>query len=350
MQKLIDLTERDRVPDALIRMGIRNLLRKRLKEIDHADCEAAARHERAFAEALRTAPVAPVPDVANEQHYEVPTEFFQTVLGKRLKYSSCYWDGARTLEQAEDAALRLTCEHADLQDGQDILELGCGWGSLSLWMAEHYPNAKITAVSNSAVQRRHIEHTQQERGVTNLTVITADMNDFSTNQRFDRVVSVEMFEHMRNWPELYRRVADWLHDDGRFFKHVFCHSHSPYPFEDRGPSDWMTRFFFGGGMMPSDGLPYFFPEHLTVENQWRWSGTHYSKTLEAWLDRMDRAGGKARDLIEKTYGQDERVRWTVRWRLFFLACSELFKFDRGQVWWVSHYRLRKSALGEAAQQ
>ena len=340
MQKLIEWTERDLVPDAVIRRGIRHLLKQRLREIDHGDCEAAARRVREFAEHMRTAPVALVPDVANEQHYEVPTEFFLVVLGARLKYSSCFWDGVSTLEAAEDQALGLTCDHARIEDGQRILELGCGWGSLSLWLAEHYPSAEITAVSNSAVQRRHIEATARDRDLGNLSVITADMNEFSIDQRFDRVVSVEMFEHMRNWPELYRRVRGWLKPDGLFFKHIFCHANVPYPFEDRGPSDWMTRHFFGGGMMPNDGLPYRFSDDLTVVNQWRWSGTHYSKTLEAWLKRMDDAGDRARDLIADTYGEQERVRWTVRWRLFFLACSELFAFNGGQTWWVSHYLFR----------
>ncbi|MFK7888946.1 MAG: class I SAM-dependent methyltransferase [Gammaproteobacteria bacterium] len=341
MQKLIDLTERDLIPDALIRRGIRKLLRERLIEIEDGDCEAMARREREFAQHMREAAVALVPEVANEQHYEVPTEFFLTVLGKRLKYSSCYWDNATTLEQAEDRSLTLSCEHARIEDGQRILELGCGWGSLSLWLAAHYPNATITAVSNSAVQRAHIEAQAAERGHTNLTVITADMNDFTTDKKFDRVMSIEMFEHMRNWPELYKRIYGWLDQDGLFFKHVFCHRQVPYPFEDRGPSDWMTRYFFGGGMMPSDALPYQFPEHLQVLDQWRWSGTHYSKTLEAWLERMDASGAAGKALIADTYGAEQQVRWWVRWRLFFLACSELFNYDNGQKWWVSHYLLQR---------
>ncbi len=342
MQKLIELTEKDLVPDALIRRGIRRLLRERLQEINVHDCAAMARSERDFATHMATAPIALVPEVANEQHYEVPTEFFQTVLGTRLKYSSCHWDGVNTLDDAEIRSLTLSCEHARIEDGQTILELGCGWGSLSLWLAEQYPNATITAVSNSAVQRAHIEGVAQARGFSNLTVITQDMNDFATDQRFDRIMSIEMFEHMRNWPELYRRVSGWLKEDGLFFKHVFCHAQVPYPFEDRGPSDWMTRYFFGGGMMPSDGLPYFFAKDLNVVDQWRWSGTHYSKTLEAWLSKMDAAGERAKNMIGATYGESERTRWWVRWRLFFLACSELFAYDDGQQWWVSHYLFERA--------
>ncbi|MFK8015499.1 MAG: cyclopropane-fatty-acyl-phospholipid synthase family protein [Gammaproteobacteria bacterium] len=342
MQALIDLTERNLVPDALIRRGIRRLLRERLSEIQVHDCAAMARTEREFARHMAQAPVALVPEVANEQHYEVPTAFFQTVLGKRLKYSSCHWDGAQNLDEAEVRSLTLSCEHARIEDGQKILELGCGWGSLSLWLAEFYPNASITSVSNSAVQRAHIESQALARGLGNLRVITADMNDFQTDEQYDRVMSIEMFEHMRNWPELYRRVSGWLNHDGLFFKHVFCHAQVPYPFEDRGPADWMTRYFFGGGMMPSDGLPYFFASDLHVVDQWRWSGTHYSKTLEAWLAKMDQAGDTAKDMIADTYGASERTRWTVRWRLFFLACSELFAYDNGQQWWVSHYLLGRA--------
>jgi cyclopropane-fatty-acyl-phospholipid synthase len=337
MQKLIELTERNLVPDVLIRAGIRRLLRERLREIGAGDCEAMARQEQAFVRSMREAPVALLPEIANEQHYEVPTDFFLRVLGKRLKYSSCYWDDAATLSQAEERALALSAEHARIEDGQRILELGCGWGSLSLWLAETYPNASITSVSNSAVQRAHIEAKARERGLERLRVITADMNDFATSERYDRIVSIEMFEHMRNWPELYRRVSGWLSDDGLFFKHVFCHAAVPYPFVDRGPGDWMTRHFFGGGMMPSDALPYHFQKHLAVIDQWRWSGEHYSKTLEAWLANMDRDATAVREILTRTYGADQLTRWWVRWRLFFLACSELFAFDAGQQWWVSHY-------------
>jgi len=342
MQKLIELTERNLVPDPLIRRGIRRLLRERLAQIGDGNCEKMARDERAFVEHMRTAPIALVPALANEQHYEVPTEFFQTVLGARLKYSSCHWDGVNTLDEAEERALVLSCEHARVEDGQRILELGCGWGSLSLWLAQHYPNAQITAVSNSAVQRRHIEGVARDSGFSNLSIITADMNDFATKQRFDRIMSIEMFEHMRNWPELYRRISGWLRDDGLFFKHVFCHAQVSYPFEDRGPSDWMTRYFFGGGMMPGDGLPYRFAHDLQVVDQWRWSGLHYSKTLEAWLSKMDLAGNRAKDMVASTYGESQRTQWWVRWRLFFLACSELFAYEDGQKWWVSHYLLQRA--------
>ncbi len=334
----IDWTEKGWIPDVLIRQGIRRLLRQRLNEIAAHDCERMARNTEEFIAALDRANIAPVPHKANEQHYEVPAAFFAEVLGRHRKYSSCYWPNeVSSLDDAEEAALRITCERAAIEDGMQILELGCGWGSLTLWMAEHYPNASITAVSNSRSQRVHISREALRRGITNIEVITADMNEFSTDRRFHRVVSVEMFEHMRNYRELFRRVHDWLLPNGRFFMHIFCHRIMPYEFVDQGEDDWMSRHFFSGGIMPSEDLPLRFQEHLKIRNSWRWSGVHYEKTANAWLRNMDLRREKIWPILSETYGAENTMQWWMRWRIFFMACAELFGYQGGQQWWVAHY-------------
>lgn len=327
------------VPDSVTRMGIRKLLRDRLQSMQTLDCEAKQEAIRRFiADASRCA-IAELPDKANEQHYEVPPEFFRHALGPRLKYSCCYWTegNARCLAEAEDAALEITSQHAELQDGMEILELGCGWGSLSLWMAEKFPNSRILAVSNSHQQRGYIEEQAQLRELKNLIVQTADMNEFRTERRFDRVVSVEMFEHMRNHRELMGRISKWLTPAGKLFVHIFCHRDLPYLFEDQGPQDWMTRYFFGGGMMPSDSLLLNYQQHLTLENQWRWNGQHYQKTCDAWLQQQDASREEILRLFEQAYGKDAANCWFQRWRIFFMACAELFGYHEGNEWWVSHY-------------
>ncbi len=336
----IDWVEQGLVPDSLVRQGICRLLKRRLQEIAAADCEAAAAAEEALIRQMDASPIALVPELANAQHYELPPVFFEHVLGPHRKYSCCYWDlsqPSQKLEVAETAALELTCQHADLADGQDILELGCGWGSLTVWMAQHYPRARITAVSNAHAQRRYIEAQAQRLGLDNLRVITADMNDFATEQVFDRVVSVEMFEHMRNWRALFRRIYSWLRPGGRFFLHVFCHRLTPYFFADEGPTDWMGRYFFSGGLMPSDDLPLRFQEGLRLLHRWRWDGRHYERTLNAWLANMDAHREQIMPILAGTYGTAQAALWWQRWRIFFMACAELFGFERGQQWWVSHY-------------
>jgi len=339
--------ERGVVPDRWVRAGIRRLLRERLTEIHESDIERAAELTERFVAEMNVAPIALTPDKANEQHYEVPAEFYASVLGPRRKYSCCYWPaGVETLTAAEDAALALTCERAELSDGQRILELGCGWGSLSLWMAERYPMSQIVAVSNSHSQREYIQARAQERGFSRLRVITADMNEFVVGESFDRVVSVEMFEHMRNWRAMFRRIRGWLVPDGRFFLHVFCHRATPYPYQDRGPGDWMSRTFFSGGMMPSDDLPLRFQEDLQFVRRWRWSGRHYEKTLRAWLALMDSSRTDVMPILARTYGEAEAARWWVRWRLFFLACAELFAYRGGREWWVSHYLFERGGCGD----
>jgi cyclopropane-fatty-acyl-phospholipid synthase len=338
----VSLVERGLVPDPLVRAGIRRLLRERLAEIGDGDCERALARTEAFTAAMDASPVALVPELANEQHYEVPASFYERVLGPRRKYSCCVWpNGVDTLAAAEDAALRLTCERARLEDGQRILELGCGWGSLSIWMAEAYPAGEIVAVSNSTSQRAFIEAEAGRRNVRNLRVITADMNDFRADDCFDRVVSVEMFEHMRNWRELFRRVHDWLEPGGQFFLHVFCHRDVAYPYEDRGEGDWMSRVFFSGGMMPSDDLPARFQEQLRLVSRWRINGTHYARTLDAWLANMDRERAALLPIVSAAYGAGHTERWWNRWRIFFMACSELFAYRGGQEWYVGNYRFER---------
>ncbi len=345
----ISWVEQGYLPDNVIRHGIRRLLRERLAELEVDDCEAVAQREQVFVRMMDAAEIAPLPQLANEQHYEVPAEFFAEVLGKHRKYSSCYWPSEHaTLDEAEERALRITAERAELADGQRILELGCGWGSLSLWMAAAYPGSQVTAVSNSHSQRTHIESEAERRGLTNLTVITADMNDFDTDQHFDRVVSVEMFEHMRNYRRLFARIDRWLNPGGKFFMHIFCHRSAPYEFVDNGPSDWMSRHFFSGGIMPSDALPLHFQDHLKLRDHWRWDGRHYACTLEAWLDRMDARRDRVWPILERTYGKEQANIWWMRWRIFFMACAELFGFNNGQEWYVGHYLFEKAGHQQGA--
>jgi cyclopropane-fatty-acyl-phospholipid synthase len=335
--------EQGLVPDIVIRQGIRRLCARRLEQIAALSCETAVDDREAFVRAMDGAPIAFVPERANDQHYEVPAAFFDQVLGSRRKYSCCYWpNGVTDLDGAEAAALRVTCERADLADGQGILDLGCGWGSLSLWMAEHYPNARVVAVSNSSSQRRYIETQAAKRGLSNLRVVTADMNAFHSAERFDRVVSLEMFEHMRNWRTLFRRIHGWLRPGGRFFMHVFCHRDTPYLFEDNGEDDWMSRHFFTGGMMPSDDLALHFQDRLALVRQWRWSGLHYQKTANAWLSNMDRRRDAVLPILAECYGADQAALWWQRWRLFFMACAETFGYEAGERWWVSHYLFERS--------
>ena len=348
--RIIGWVERGRVPDPIVRAGIRQRLRKTLAELPVDDCEAAASHKRAFIAMMDASPIAAVPERANEQHYELPAEFFAAVLGPRRKYSCCWWPDEETesLAEAEHAALRETARRAGVGDGMRVLELGCGWGAFSLWAAESFPDSRFTAVSNSASQRGFIEAEAAERGLENLTVVTADMNDFATEARFDRVVSLEMFEHMRNWRALLGRVRDWLEPGGRLFMHVFCHRDHPYPYEESGADDWMSHYFFAGGIMPSDDLPLRFQQHLRLVDQWRWSGRHYERTLNAWLQRMDAARAQVWPILEQTYGREQAPVWWVRWRLFFMACAELFGFEHGQQWWIGHYLFERPAVPEPA--
>ncbi|MDI4634128.1 class I SAM-dependent methyltransferase [Pelomonas sp. V22] len=288
MQSAITLIDKGRLPDGITRLGIRQLLRERLAEVASGDAVAVAEQTQAFLQRMRESPLALLPEKANEQHYELPAAFFAAVLGPHRKYSSGWWPSdVDTLEASEVAALAETCKRAGLQDGQEVLELGCGWGSLTLWMAERYPNSRITALSNSHSQRAFIEEQLRQRKLANVRVITQDFNAFTTEAQFDRIVSIEMFEHLRNWPRAFAQIATWLRPEGRFFMHVFAHREAPYPFVEKDASDWMSRYFFSGGMMPSDDLALQCQDDLHLVQRWRWDGTHYQRTAEAWLKRMD---------------------------------------------------------------
>jgi cyclopropane-fatty-acyl-phospholipid synthase len=336
--RAIAWVEAGSAPDAAIRFGIRRLLRQRLLEIGADDAERAAQIHEAFLQSLRRSPVALVPKLANEQHYELPPALFGYALGPHRKYSSCYWPtGVTTLAAAEDAALDATRARARLADGMRVLELGCGWGSLTLDMARRYPASSIVAVTNSVPQRDFVLATAAASGLRNVEVVVADMNEFTAQGRFDRIVSVEMFEHMRNHEELFRRVASWLEADGLFFMHIFTHRSTPYEFVDRDETDWLTRHFFAGGMMPSDDLPLRLQRDLELTTRWRWSGVHYQKTAEAWLANIDRNRAAVLPILAATYGERHAALWLQRWRLFFMACAELFGYAHGQEWGVSHY-------------
>jgi len=339
---LIDLCERGLIPDPLTRFGMRRLMAQRLaaESMDRGEAEFGEFRRRLAG--LRESPVAIETARANEQHYEVPAAFFQRVLGPHLKYSCCwYGDGATTLGEAEEAMLRLTGERAELADGQRVLELGCGWGSLTLWMAARYPRSRITAVSNSASQREYICGQARERGLGNVAVITADANVFATAERFDRVVSVEMFEHMRNYATLLERIAGWLEPGGKLFVHIFCHRSLMYPFTVEGDTDWMAKYFFTGGLMPAERTLLHFQEHLTLEDQWRVSGTHYERTSNHWLANQDRERDAVMAVLTQAYGPEEAALWFHRWRMFFMAVAELFGYAGGTEWLVGHYRFRR---------
>jgi cyclopropane-fatty-acyl-phospholipid synthase len=336
---LIDLCERGLIPDPLTRLGIRRLCAQRLRDERAGTVEGAWTLFRERLAMLRESPVAIETQAANEQHYEVPPPFFRLCLGKRLKYSSCYYPtGSETLDQAEEHMLRLYNERAELRDGMDILELGCGWGSFTLWMAEHFPNARITGVSNSRPQREYIEGQCRERGLNNVRIITQDVNHLALDQRFDRVVSIEMFEHMRNYDTLLARIASWLEPGGKLFVHIFCHRELMYPFEVKDGTDWMSRYFFTGGLMPAFDTLLHFQRDLTLEEQWRVNGTHYERTSNHWLANQDRNAAEVLKVLESAYGAAEAKLWHQRWRMFWMACAELFGYRDGNEWGVGHYR------------
>ena len=343
------MLESDRVPDWLIRNRIRALLADRLREEDKGEPERQQAHLMELVRKLRESPIAINTAEANEQHYEVPTEFYLQVLGKHLKYSSCYYDSfdigraATNLEAAEARMLALTCQRARLADGERILELGCGWGSLSLWMAEKYPNARITGVSNSRTQKQFIDARAAERGLKNLEIVTCDVNrlEFPAGTRFDRVVSVEMFEHMRNYETLLARVASWMAPHATLFVHIFTHSRFAYPFEVRDESDWMAKYFFTGGIMPSDDLLHYFQNDVRLVDHWHVDGRHYQLTAEAWLQNMDARRATVMPVLQTAYGADQALKWWVYWRVFFMSCAELWGYGNGREWLVSHYLFQK---------
>ncbi len=337
----IRLAERGWLPDALIRFGVRGLSHKRLRKETIADPDAAKAQFAQRLQALKDSPIAIATDAANEQHYEVPAAFFEHCLGQHLKYSCGYWPTPQTtLDESESTMLQVSCERAALQDGQDILELGCGWGSLTLWIAEHYPNSQITAISNSRSQRQHIEAQANARELDNVKVITADVNEFRTADHFDRVVSIEMFEHMRNYGLLMRNISGWLRPGGSLFVHIFCHHQLMYPFEVQGQDDWMSQYFFTGGLMPAYDTLTHFQDDLKLAERWSIPGTHYQRTANAWLAKMDANRNRIMPVLQQTYGADAAL-WWQRWRIFYMACAELFGLKSGDEWLVGHYRFVK---------
>ncbi|MFA6962853.1 MAG: cyclopropane-fatty-acyl-phospholipid synthase family protein [Opitutaceae bacterium] len=334
---LDSLLEKNLLPDWLIRIGIRRLLAKRIKD------ETARYNADAYVADLKTRALAEQTCAANEQHYEVPTPFYVYCLGKRLKYSGClYPTGKETLDEAEEHMLALYAKRAQLADGQDILELGCGWGSLCLYNAVKFPRSRIMAISNSRTQKEHIDTEARKRGITNLRIITCDINAFDiTAGSFDRVVSVEMFEHLKNYDLLFRNIARWLKPGGLLFTHIFTHSRFSYHFVSEGPNDWMSRYFFTGGQMPSHDLLQRFQDDLKLVEDWKVNGRHYQQTAEHWLQNMDKHRDEIIPLFRDTYGEDQATKWWAYWRVFYMSCAELWGYKKGEEWLVSHYLFSK---------
>jgi cyclopropane-fatty-acyl-phospholipid synthase len=333
---VIDWVEKGYIPDALTRIGIRHLCKQRLKkEIkNHAAGDALDK----LLQSMATSPLALNTEDANHQHYEVPTAFYDYTLGDHKKYSCCLFDEhVHNLSTAEEHMLALSVERAGVEDGMDILELGCGWGSLTLWLGKHYPNARITAVSNSTTQKAYIDKQAHEQGIENISVLTCDMNDFSTEATFDRVLSIEMFEHMRNYELLFERISSWLKPEGKLWFHIFCHRTLPYFFQDDGEADWMARHFFTGGIMPSWDLPTQIKSPLALENRWAINGTHYGKTSRAWLHLLDDNIESIRKVFDESEDPTETTILINRWRMFFMAVEELFAYNQGREWFVGHY-------------
>ncbi|RHX84011.1 SAM-dependent methyltransferase [Leptospira stimsonii] len=342
MKWIYDLMEKDVFPNWLIRIRIRQLLKQRLRDEDKGSLEKNQKHLMEYVNHLKNSPIAIHTGAANEQHYEVPAEFFKLVMGKHMKYSSGYWETKNTsFDESERRMLEITCQRAQIENGMSILDLGCGWGSLSLYMAEKFPKSSITGVSNSKSQKKFIDGEAKKRGLKNLTILTADMNEFKIAKKFDRLVSVEMLEHMKNYEKLFEKFSGFLKPNGLFFVHIFTHHKFAYAFEVVDDTDWMSKYFFTGGQMPSHDLFLYFQKDFQIQNQWVVNGNHYARTSEAWLDGMIRNKDQVMKVLSDTYGPDQAVKWFVYWKVFFMACAELWKYRNGEEWIVSHYLFSK---------
>ena len=336
------ILEKDIIPDSMLRFGIRFLLKHRLKHESFDNEEDLNKHQNLLIEELKRSPIAINTIDANEQHYEVPASFYKLVLGPYFKYSSGYWfNKTNSIKQSEEDMLLMTIERAEITDGQSVLDLGCGWGSFSLFAAKNFPGSQFTAVSNSSSQKQFIEETAKNQGIKNLTVITADINDFNPTNHYNRIVSVEMFEHVRNYDKLFKRIYNWLTPEGKLFVHIFTHKKYAYKFETKGDSDWMAKYFFSGGMMPSRNLLIRFAEDFVLQKHWKINGTHYARTLELWLTRMDLHKKEIMQIFRVTYGDEAKKFWSY-WRIFFMACAETFNYNNGNEWGVSHYLFKKA--------
>lgn len=339
---MINWIERGLLPDWIVRAGIRKLVQQRLDEEYVTDVEKSDQKYRDFLKEIKTSKLAIETDKANEQHYEVDAEFYRFALGARKKYSSCYYHGNESLDEAEKNMLELYAVRGQFADGQSILELGCGWGSITLYLAEKYPASQITAVSNSHSQRLYIMAKAQKLGLNNVNVITCDINDLQLDKKFDRIISIEMFEHVRNYQSLFENMAHWLNDGGKVFIHIFCHRFLMYPFIAEGDDNWMAKYFFSGGQMPAADTFYHFQEKLKIEKRWLNSGQHYEKTANHWLENMDNNKQKIMPVFERVYGEDAKL-WFQRWRIFFMSCAELFGYEDGNQWFVAHYLFTKQS-------
>lgn len=342
-------------PDFILKAAVRFSLREKTSGSaagagNKNDIEAMQKYKTEFVENLKRSPVALRTDDSKHQHYEVPSEFFNLVLGSYMKYSCGWWadletseKSAENLNHSETAMLELSAARAEIKDGMSILDLGCGWGSFSIYLAQHFPESAITAVSHSATQKKWIDDKAASLKLRNIRVITADMIDFEADEKYDRIVSIEMFEHMRNWKELFGRISRWLKSDGQFFMHIFTTEGVPWFYDADNDSDWMAKNFFAGGMMPASDLVLYFAENLHIEKVWKVSGRHYAKTLLAWLHRMDRNKKSIMPVFQNAYGSNA-VRWWNRWRLFFLSCAVFFGHKKGSLWNVTHYLLGKNQV------
>ncbi len=336
------LIETNLVPDWLLRAAIRTIIETSTRQRYRISREDREAERLALLDRLRQSPIAVDADEANRQHYEVPAEFFHLVLGARKKYSCCYWpEGVHLLDQAEDAMLQLTCERAQLEDGMNILDLGCGWGSFCIWVAEHYPNSRVLAVSNSRTQKEYIDAQCRQRNIRTVETLTADVTHLQLDRRFDRIVSIEMFEHMKNYEWLMSNLADCLKPGGKLFVHIFSHREFAYEYDASNPTDWMAQTFFTGGLMPSDDLLLHFQRDLILSGHWRMSGQHYARTLHAWLNQLDRRELEVRKVLAGAYGLEKETLWLVNWRLFFMACEETWNLRHGEEYLVSHYLFDK---------